>query len=127
MLQRDPTINIFFGRADALALGAAQAAKASGGDHKIYVFGFDGDLAGLKAVKDGTLDATMTQRTQFMGKLALQSALDLMGARNLRRLPVLDANGVMVGLVTLSDLSRRMLLDSGVIQQAVREIGGDPA
>ena len=57
----------------------------------------------------------------------VQTALDLMGARNLRRLPVLDANGVMVGLVTLSDLSRRMLLDSGVIQQAVREIGGDPA
>lgn len=58
---------------------------------------------------------------------AVQTALDLMGARNLRRLPVLDANGVMVGLVTLSDLSRRMLLDSGVIQQAVREIGDDPA
>lgn len=58
---------------------------------------------------------------------AVQTALDLMGARNLRRLPVLDANGVMVGLVTLSDLSRRMLLDSGVIQQAVREISGDPA
>lgn len=58
---------------------------------------------------------------------AVQTALDLMGARNLRRLPVLDADGVMVGLVTLSDLSRRMLLDSGVIQQAVREISGDPA
>ena len=58
---------------------------------------------------------------------AVQTALDLMGARNLRRLPVLDADGVMVGLVTLSGLSRRMLLDSGVIQQAVREISGDPA
>ena len=44
----------------------------------------------------------------------VQTALDLMGARNLRRLPVLDANGVMVGLITLSDLSRRMLLDNGV-------------
>ena len=83
MLQRDPTISIFFGRADALALGAAQAAKAAGVDHKVYVFGFDGDLAGLKAGKDGTLDATMTQRTQFMGKLALQSALDLVAGKTL--------------------------------------------
>ena len=58
---------------------------------------------------------------------AVQTALDLMGARNLRRLPVLDADGAMVGLVTLSDLSRRMLLDSGVILQAVRESSGDPA
>ena len=56
----------------------------------------------------------------------VQTALDLMGARNLRRLPVLDANGVMVGLITLSDLSRRMLLDNGVIQQAVRDISDDP-
>ncbi|MDP9096744.1 MAG: CBS domain-containing protein, partial [Pseudomonadota bacterium] len=35
----------------------------------------------------------------------LTTALDLMAARNVRRLPVLDANGVMVGLVTLADLS----------------------
>ena len=81
MLQRDPSINIFFGRADALALGAAQAVKSANIGHKVYVYGFDGDLAGLKAVEDGTLDATMTQRTQYMGKLALQSALDLIAGK----------------------------------------------
>lgn len=91
MLQRDPSISIFFGRADALALGAAQAVKAAGLDHKVFVFGFDGDLAGLKAVKDGTLDATMTQRTQFMGKLALQSAIDLVGGKKLPAEQLQDA------------------------------------
>ena len=91
MLQRDPSISIFFGRADALALGAAQAVKAAGLDHKVFVFGFDGDLAGLKAVKDGTLDATMTQRTQFMGKLALQSAIDLVGGKTLPAEQLQDA------------------------------------
>ncbi|MGK9230196.1 sugar ABC transporter substrate-binding protein [Inquilinus limosus] len=77
MLQRDPTISVFFGRADALALGAAQAVKVANLDHKAWIFGFDGDVAGLKAVQAGTLDATMTQTTQQMGRLALQSALDL--------------------------------------------------
>jgi ribose transport system substrate-binding protein len=91
MLQRDPNINIFFGRADALALGAAQAAKAANLGHKIWVFGFDGDLAGLKAVKDGTLDATMTQRTQYMGKLALQSALDLVAGKKVPAEQLQDA------------------------------------
>ena len=91
MLQRNPDISIFFGRADALALGAAQAVKASGIDHKVWVFGFDGDLAGLKAVKDGTLDATMTQRTQFMGKLALQSALDLVAGKKVPAEQLQDA------------------------------------
>lgn len=53
---------------------------------------------------------------------SVTTALDLMGARNLRRLPVLDAMGRMVGLVTLADLSRSLLLNSRVIQDAVREI-----
>lgn len=75
MLQRDPSITVFFGRADALALGAAQAAKVANVDHKVFVFGFDGDVAGLKAVRDGVLDATMTQRTQAMGRMALEDAI----------------------------------------------------
>ena len=77
MLQRFPDITVFFGRADALALGAAQAAKVANLSDKIIVVGFDGDVAGLKAVESGTLNATMTQKTQGMGKLALESALAL--------------------------------------------------
>ena len=55
------------------------------------------------------------------------TALDLMGARNIRRLPVLDGDGRVIGLVTLSDLSRVMLLSSGVIERAVQEIEELPA
>jgi ribose transport system substrate-binding protein len=83
MLQRFPNITAFFGRADALALGAAHAVKVANVGHKVWIFGFDGDVAGLKAVKDGTLDATMTQKTQGMGKLALDSALDLIAGKQL--------------------------------------------
>ena len=76
MLQRDPEINVFFGRADALALGAAQAVKVANLPHKVMIVGFDGDLAGLEAVEKGVLAATMTQQTQFMGRLAIRSAID---------------------------------------------------
>ena len=76
MLQAHPEINIFFGRADALALGAAQAARTAGRDDMTIV-GFDGDVAGLEAVRDGVLAATVTQPTQAMGKLALESAVQL--------------------------------------------------
>lgn len=64
LLQRDPNITVFFGRADAMALGAAQAVKVGNLDHKVVVVGFDGDVAGLKAVQNGVLNATMTQQTQ---------------------------------------------------------------
>lgn len=52
----------------------------------------------------------------------LTAALDLMGARNVRRLPVLDSGGTVVGFVTLADLSRSLLLESGVVQDALRAI-----
>jgi ribose transport system substrate-binding protein len=81
MLQRFPDITVFFGRADALALGAAQAAKVANLSDKIVVVGFDGDVAGLKAVAAGTLNATMTQQTQGMGKLAVDSALALIDGK----------------------------------------------
>ncbi len=79
MLLRNPSINVFFGEADALALGGAQAAKVS--NQKIVAVGFDGDPAGLRAVRDGVLAATMTQQTQYMGRLAVRSALDLIEGR----------------------------------------------
>ena len=82
MLQRNPDISVFFGRADALALGAAQAVKIANVGHKVMIVGFDGDTAGLKAVRDGGLDATMTQRTQAMGKLALESVIELIGGKS---------------------------------------------
>ena len=83
MLQSNPRITVLFGRADALALGAAQAVKVANLDHKVLVVGFDGDIGGLKAVKNGVLAATMTQRTQAMGRLSLEAALDLLGGKKL--------------------------------------------
>ena len=81
MLQRHPDITVFFGRADGLALGAAQAVKVGNLDHPVTVVGFDGDAAGLKAVRSGTLAATMAQKTQFMGALALDTALQLIAGK----------------------------------------------
>ena len=56
----------------------------------------------------------------------VETALDLMGSRNVRRLPVLDNDGRVVGIVTLSDLSRVLLLQSGVIKQALQELSAVP-
>jgi ribose transport system substrate-binding protein len=52
-------------------------------ENKVWIFGFDGDVAGLEAVRAGTLDATMTQKTQYIGKLAMDSALDLIDGKQL--------------------------------------------
>ena len=49
-------------------------------------------------------------------------ALDLMAAQNLRRVPVVDDGGRVVGWLTLSDLSRRLLVDNEVVQTALHEV-----
>lgn len=96
MLQAHPDINVIFGRADALALGAAQAARAVGND-KILIVGFDGDVAGLEAVRDGVLAATVTQPTQQMGRLAFESAIKLTQGEEL------PAEQLQEGIVTTKD------------------------
>ena len=91
MLLRDPEITVFFGRADALALGAAQAVEVANLDHDVLVVGFDGDFAGLRAVRDGVLDATMTQQTQGMGRMAFESALALINGESVPEIQLQDA------------------------------------
>ena len=91
MLQKDPNIDVIFGHADAMALGAAQAVKIANVGHKVLIAGFDGDQAGLKAVRDGVIDVTMTQQTQRMGRMAVDSALDLIAKKKVPAQQLLPA------------------------------------
>lgn len=91
LLQSNPDIDIFFGQCDATAMGAAQAVRVAGIDKKILIVGFDGDMAGLRAVRDGVLDATMTQKTQYMGRLAVQSAIKLANGETVPALQLQNA------------------------------------
>jgi CBS domain-containing protein len=52
---------------------------------------------------------------------SLAAAMDLMASHNIRRLPVLEDDRV-VGWLTLSDLSRRLLVDSRVVQEGLKEL-----
>lgn len=97
MLQRDPTINIIFGQADGIALGAAQAVKLAKPAQKIWVVGYDGDIGGLKAVQSGTLDATVTQPTFTMGRMAVDAALDLIAGKKVK------ADQPMEGVLTTKE------------------------
>lgn len=50
----------------------------------------------------------------------LRQAMDLMTAQNIRRLPVQDAQGRVVGWVTLADIARRLLVEDERLQQALK-------
>ncbi|HEX2828666.1 MAG TPA: CBS domain-containing protein [Burkholderiales bacterium] len=52
----------------------------------------------------------------------VNTAMDLMASQNIRRLPVLDDAKHVVGWITLSDLSRHLLVGNEVVQKALREL-----
>jgi CBS domain-containing protein len=53
---------------------------------------------------------------------ALTTAMDLMASQNVRRLPVLDDAQRVIGWLTLSDLSRHLLVESEVVQNALKAL-----
>jgi ribose transport system substrate-binding protein len=91
LLQAHPNVSIVFGQADALALGAAQAVKVANPGRKIWVGGFDGDVAALKALKEGVFDVTATQQTQLMGRLAVDNAIKLVAGEKVAADQLQDA------------------------------------
>ena len=81
MLQRDPSVNIIIGQADGIALGAVQAVRLARLPRKVWVIGFDGDMGALKAVQSGTLDATATQQTFTMGRMAVDAVTAVLAGK----------------------------------------------
>ncbi|MBP1807100.1 CBS domain-containing protein [Rubellimicrobium aerolatum] len=57
---------------------------------------------------------------------ALQAAMDLMAAHHVRRLAVRDGGGRVVGWITLGDLARHLLVESGPLQDALRAMTAAP-
>ena len=56
---------------------------------------------------------------------SLQAAMDLMAANHVRRLPVVDRTGRVVGWITLADVARCLLVENEPVQAALRQLAGE--
>jgi CBS domain-containing protein len=52
----------------------------------------------------------------------VEAAMDMMSSYHVRRLPVQDEAGLVIGWVTLSDIARRLLLDTDTVRTALGEL-----
>jgi ribose transport system substrate-binding protein len=75
-LQAHPEIDLIFAANDYMIMGTAMAAKALGRD-KLILLGNDGDTAGLEAIYEGRVTATVDTTPFVMGQIALQVVLDI--------------------------------------------------
>lgn len=73
MLQANSDIQAVFAQNDEMALGALEAL---GKGQELIVVGFDGTADGIKAIEEGRMSATIAQKPEEMGRLALQAAYD---------------------------------------------------
>lgn len=73
ILQANPNIKAVFAHNDEMALGALEAISASNKD--ILVVGFDATDDAVFAVKEGNLAATVAQKPDEIGNIAMETAI----------------------------------------------------
>ena len=73
ILQGNSDIKGIFAHNDEMALGALEAVEVSGKD--IVVIGFDATEDAVRAVEDGRLAATIAQKPDLIGEVAIETAV----------------------------------------------------
>lgn len=79
ILQSNPNVKAVFAHNDEMALGALEAITASGKD--IKVVGFDATDDAVASVKAGKLAATVAQKPDEIGNIAMQTAIDYLDGK----------------------------------------------
>ncbi|MHC5268982.1 D-ribose ABC transporter substrate-binding protein [Enterococcus sp. LJL98] len=82
LMQANRDIQAVFAQNDEMALGALEAL---GKKESLVVVGFDGTEDGLKAIEAGRLSATIAQKPEEMGRLALQAAYDYFSGKTIEK------------------------------------------
>jgi ribose transport system substrate-binding protein len=99
MLQAHPEIDALFACNDVMALGAVEAIQAAGRTGRIRIIGFDAVDDARKAIAAGTMEASVAQYPQEMGRIAVESAATLIRGGRVPR-----DQRTRVGLVTRANL-----------------------
>ncbi len=83
MLQRDGSIDLVFGCSDAMAQGAAQAARHAG--KSIFTIGIDGNPDAVADVGKGNLTATLAVYPKEMGQTIIKSMKDSLEGKKVEK------------------------------------------
>ena len=75
MLQAHPEIDTLFACNDMMALGATEAIRAAGKTGSIRIVGFDAVDDARKAIREGSMAASVAQFPDEMGRIAVENAV----------------------------------------------------
>ena len=84
LVQAHPKVTGIFAENDEMAIGAISALSSKAGK-SVKVVGFDGTADGIKAVKAGTLGATIAQQPGLLGKTAVDQAAEILDGKEVSK------------------------------------------
>jgi len=85
ILQSNPDVSAVFAQNDEMALGALRAIETGGKKGRILVVGFDGNDDALAAIRDGGMAASVGQRPEEMGRIALRTAVKVINGETVEK------------------------------------------
>lgn len=77
MLRDYPQINVLLAFNEPTSVGAAEAVKELGLSQRVFLVGFDSNVATVDGLQDGAVDALVVQNPYAMGYLGVESAYQL--------------------------------------------------
>jgi ribose transport system substrate-binding protein len=77
ILRAHPGLSGFFAANDLMALGIADAVRATGKAGEVRIIGVDGIAEGLDAIRAGSISATVSQYPYVMGQMAVEACIAL--------------------------------------------------
>lgn len=101
IMQAHPDLDTVFACNDMMALGAIEAIAAAGRSGKIRVLGFDAVDDARRALEAGTMEATVAQFPDEMGRIAVETAVKVLNGEDVPA----DIT-VKIGLVTKENARR---------------------
>lgn len=88
-LARDPSINVFYGLSDEMALGALDAVRKTV-EHDAIILGIDGNRSAIQSILEGGMTATLNTNRDLIGKEAIDSVIKAIRRERANRIVTIE-------------------------------------
>ena len=110
MLEDHPEINVVLAFNEPTSVGAAAAVAQMGLSDRVYLVGFDSNVATVEGLQNGSVDALVVQNPYAMGYMGVESAYQLLTGQGSRLSDTVDTSTRVVTLENMFTMDSQKAL-----------------
>ena len=110
MLKDHPEINVVLAFNEPTSVGAAAAVAQMGLSDRVYLVGFDSNVATVEGLQNGSVDALVVQNPYAMGYMGVESAYQLLTGQGSRLSDTVDTSTRVVTLENMFTMDSQKAL-----------------